>query len=495
MDQSNYEIDQIESLSFKDGVRTRISMYLGTDDTDGIYQALKEVINNSTDEAIMGFGDTINIEVNEEKNEVTIQDFGRGIPFGIRKNGENVLVSIFSKPHTGGKFNNKIYTTSSGLNGIGIKATCLSSLDFTAIVQREGRHAVVVFHKGDLVSYCEEEAQRLQTNGTYIRFTPDKEVFKNMTESFSFNRICQEIENIAFLNKGVHFNVTCGKQSKHFFSKNGIADFIKSKVNTPLMKQPILATATDGNDEVEIAFLWSNDNSQSYVFVNGLYCPEGGSPITGAKTSITTQIKKLSKRDFDGDLIRKGLVYAINCKVQQPSFANQTKSKINNPNLRTLASQAFKEGLELFSKTTEFDTIVNLLVKIQKAENAANRARQQVMETAREIKKNSSKKVFNSDKLKDAETLGPDSILLIVEGDSAAGAMAQARDYKKYGILAIRGKILNPLANTDEKIAKNEEITLLLKALNIVPGEYDSRKLRYGRVAICTDSDSDGYIG
>lgn len=493
MEKENYGIDDIESLSFKDGVRTRIPMYLGTDDTNGIYQALKEVINNSTDEALMGFGDTINIELNEETGEISVQDFGRGIPFGLRGDGENVLVSIFSKPHTGGKFNHKTYTMASGLNGIGIKATCLSAQDFIAIVQRGNRHAIVKFHKGDLVEYHEEDVKRLQMNGTLIKFIPDKEVFKNMEESYTFDRVCQEVENIAFLNKGVHFNITCGNQKKHFYSKNGIADFIKSKVKKSLMKQPILASTKDETDELEIAFMWSADPAQSYVFVNGLYCSEGGTPLTGAKTSITQQIKKLSKKDFDPDLIRKGLVFAINCKVQNPSFANQTKSKINNPNLRTLASQAFRDGIEQFARTPEFDVIITLLAKMQKAENAANKARQQVMETAKEIERNSSKKVFNSEKLKDAKHLGQDSILLIVEGKSAAGAIAQARDYNKYGILAIRGKMLNPLSNPDEKIAQNEEITLLLKALNIVPGKYDPKKLRYGRVGICVDADSDGY--
>ncbi len=496
MGKENYGIDDIESLSFKDGVRTRIPMYLGTDDTDGIYQALKEVINNSTDEAIMGFGDTVNIELNEDTNEISVQDYGRGIPFGIRENGENVLVSVFSKPHTGGKFNNKIYTTSSGLNGIGIKATCLSALDFTAISQRDNRHAIARFHKGELVDYHEEDVKRLQKNGTYIHFIPDKEVFKNMEEPFTFERVCQEIENIAFLNKGVHFNVRCGEKTKQFYSKNGIADFIKNKVKKPLMKQPILASIKDSTDELEIAFMWTADPSQSYVFVNGLYCSEGGTPLTGAKTSVTQQVKRLSKKEFDPDVIRKGLVFAINCKVQEPSFANQTKSKINNPTLRSLASQAFKDGLERFARTPEFDVIINALNKMQKAENAANKARQQVMETAREIEKNGSKKVFNSDKLKDAEKLGPDSTLLIVEGKSAAGAMAQARDAIHYGILSIRGKMLNPLSNNEERIAANEEITLLLKALNIVPGKYDQKRLRYGKVAICTDADSDGaHIG
>lgn len=493
MEKENYGIDDIESLSFKDGVRLRIPMYLGTNDTDGIYQALKEVINNSTDEALMGFGDTININLNEETNEVSIQDYGRGIPFGLREDGENVLVSVFSKPHTGGKFNHKTYTMSSGLNGIGIKATCLSALDFTAIVQRDNRHAIVKFHKGDLIEYHEEDAVRLQMNGTLIKFVPDKEVFQNMEEPYTFDRICQEVENIAFLNKGIHFNVTCGNQQKHFYSKNGIADFIKNKVKKPLMKQPILASTKDGTDELEIAFMWSADPAQSYVFVNGLYCSEGGTPLTGAKTSITQQVKKLSKKDFDPDLIRKGLVFAINCKVQNPSFANQTKSKINNPNLRTLASQAFREGLEKFALTSDFDIIINILEKSQKAENAANRARQAVLESDKEKTVMRSKKALVLDKISDARILGLNSHLLICEGKSARGSAEKGRDKDYHGIFEARGKMINPLTAQEEKYFNNEEIKLLQVAIGVDYGKpLDLKKLRYGYVDFFVDPDVDG---
>ena len=283
------------------------------------------------------------------------------------------------------------------------------------------------------------------------------------------------------------------KEKQEYYSENGIADFILEKVKNPLMKKPMIYNVKDEIDELEIAYMWTKDSTESFVFVNGLLCPEGGSPITGAKTAITNQIKKLSNKDFEPEVIRKGLVYAINCKVAEPSFANQTKSKINNANLRTLAGQAFKESLEIFSKTSEFNNIIDMLVKIQKAEKAAEKARNQILETSKEIEKNANKKVFNSDKLKDAEFLGQDSILLIVEGDSAAGGMAKARDYKKYGILGIKGKIINCLSNSEEKIADNDEVKLLLKAMNIIPGKYNPDKLRYGKIAICTDSDSDGY--
>ena len=494
----SYDINSIQSLDFREGLRTRIQMYLGSDDTDGIYQSFKEIINNATDEALVGYGDKIEITVNEKKNKISVRDYGRGVPFGekiVNEQKENVLISIYTKAHTGGKFDKGAYKNSAGLNGIGGSAACLSSSEFTVQSYRDGTAATANFKKGIPVNYKEETTK--EKTGTFISFIPDKEVFKNMTEHFSFERVCSEIQNIAYLNKGIKFTVTNEetKENKVYYSKNGIADFIKDKVKKPLMK-PIICTAKDETDELELAFMWTNDAAQSYVFVNGLLCPEGGSPITGARTSLTTNIKKLSGKDFDAELIRRGLVFAINCKVSEPSFANQTKSKINNPNLRTLASQAFKDGLEMFSKTNEFESIIAMLIKVQKAEAAADRARKQIMEAAKDIERNQTKKVFNTDKLKDAEFLGQDSTLLIVEGDSAAGAIAKARDYKHYGILAIRGKMLNCLSNSEERIANNEEIKLLLKAMNIVPGKYNSKKLRYGRIAICTDADSDGsHIG
>ena len=486
----SYGINDIEHLEFREGVRQKISMYLGSDDTEGIYQAFKEIVNNSTDEALMGYGNQIDITVDEETNCVSIRDYGRGVPFGIRDNGENVLVSIYTTSHTGGKFGKGAYKNSSGLNGIGGSAVCLSSKTFEVISFRDGKNARLDVCEGNVVDYT--EGTTTEDNGTYVRFTPDKTVFKNMNEHYSFERICSEIQNLAYLNKGIKFTVSNFKEVKEFYSKNGIADFINHKAENALMK-PIICSAKDDRDEVEVAFMWATGGEQSYVFVNGLFCPEGGAPITGAKTAITSVIKKLSGEDLAPELIRKGLIYAINCKVAEPSFANQTKTKINNPNLRTLASQAFREGLQTFAKSKDCDKILKMLSKFQKAEKAAERARKQVLDTAREIKKNQNKRVFNADKLKDAEFLGEDSTLLIVEGNSAGGAMANARDYKKYGILSLRGKILNPLSNTEERIANNEEIKLILKALNIVPGEYNSKKLRYGKVCICTDSDSDGF--
>ena len=488
---NTYDINDIKSLDFRTGVRTRINMYLGSDDNEGTYQALKEIINNSTDEAIAGFGQKIEIQVSEKENEISVRDYGRGVPFGIREDGENVLVSIYSRSHTGGKFEEGAYKNSSGLNGIGAKCVCLSSKYFEVFSYRDKKYAHAIFNKGVLEGYDSGESNA--PNGTWVKFSPDPTVFKNGEIGYSFDRICNDIHDISYLYTGITFSIinTDTGNKTSYCAKNGIVDFIKDNNKNPLHKHIITGSAQDEADKIEIAFQWSDGKESEYVFVNGLRCPEGGSPITGAKSAITRTFNSLSGQKFDGDSIRDGLFYVINCSVAQPSFANQTKSKINNANLRALASNAFSDALKQMKAKygDEFDSIVEMLKKVVRAEAAAERARQQVLNATKEIEKNNKKKVFASDKLKDAEYLGQDSILLLVEGLSAASSIAMARDEKKFGILALRGKPINAFANDEEKIYENEEVKLLLSAMNIIPGKYNSSKLRYGRIGICSDAD------
>lgn len=489
---NEYTAENIKHLDTRNAMRQRIQMYLGSDDTDGIYQAFKEIINNSTDEALAGYGNKIHIQVDEEHNSIQVRDYGRGVPFGII-DGRNILVAIYTESHTGGKFDKGAYKNSSGLNGIGGTAVCMSSETFFVKSIRDGKIAEAKFKEGNLIDYSEKTNNTNET-GTIVGFIPDKEVFQNMTETFSYDRICSEIKNISYLNKGIHFIIeaTDGRKQE-FYSENGIADFIKDNISKPLMRAPIICSAKDETDEVEVAFMWTGDVGTSYVFVNGLYCPEGGSPVTGAKTTITTSIKRLSKKDFDPELIRKGLVYAINCKVANPSFANQTKSKINNPNLRTLVSQAFKEGLEEFSNVPEFSSIIEMMIKFQKAEKAADKAREAILNHTKEMSDIRKNKLAFIEKLSDAENLGQDAVLCIVEGDSAGDSVAIGRDAKKYGILRIKGKMKNCLKAEDEEIYKNEEIKMLLYSLGIDINNYDPKKLRYGKIAILVDPDDDGY--
>ena len=493
----NYGVENIQHLETREAIRTRIQMYLGSDDTDGIYQALKEIINNSTDEAIAGYGKEIDIRLDEESNTVEVRDYGRGVPFGV-KDGRNFLVAIYTESHTGGKFDKNAYKNSSGLNGIGGTAVCMSSLDFLVRSIRDNKVAEAYFHEGTLQEYKEmtmtEFGRDTGGTGTYVRFTPDKEVFKNMTEPFSYDRICEEIKNIAYLNKGIKFIVetTQGKK-KEYFSENGIADFIKDKVKNPLMNAPIIASAKDDTDELEIAFMWTGDPTQEYVFVNGLYCPFGGSPVTGAKTKITTKIKNLSGKSFDPELIRKGLVFAINCKVANPSFANQTKSKINNPNLRTLASEAFEKGLTEFSALPEYAALIESLEKFQKAEKAADALREKILNAAKEVSEMRTKKGMILDKVSDAKVLGENSRLLICEGKSASGSAKKGRDKDTMGIFEARGKIINGLSSSEDKFLDNGEIKQLQVAVGFDYGKpLNIKKLRYGYIDFFVDPDVDG---
>lgn len=493
----NYGVENIQHLETREAIRTRIQMYLGSDDTDGIYQALKEIINNSTDEAIAGYGKEIDIRLDEESNTVEVRDYGRGVPFGV-KDGRNFLVAIYTESHTGGKFDKNAYKNSSGLNGIGGTAVCMSSFDFLVRSIRDNKVAEAYFHEGILQDYKEmtmtEFGRETGGTGTYVRFTPDKEVFKNMTEPFSYDRICEEIKNIAYLNKGIKFIVetTQGKK-KEFFSENGIADFIKDKVKNPLMNAPIIASAKDDVDELEIAFMWTADPTQEYVFVNGLYCPFGGSPVTGAKTKITTKIKNLSGKSFDPELIRKGLVFAINCKVANPSFANQTKSKINNPNLRTLASEAFDKGLTEFSALPEYAALIESLEKFQKAEKAADALREKILNAAKEVSEMRTKKGMILDKVSDAKVLGENSRLLICEGKSASGSAKKGRDKDTMGIFEARGKIINGLSSSEDKFLDNGEIKQLQVAVGFDYGKpLNIKKLRYGYIDFFVDPDVDG---
>lgn len=491
---TNYGIEDIESLSFKDGVRTRIAMYLGSADMQGVYNAIQEIISNSIDEYYMGYGEKIEIGLGPD-NMITITDKGRGVPFGIKEDGTNVLVDIFSRAHTGGKFNDKVYNSVAGLNGIGAKATCLSSLYFNVSVVRDGKHAMASWEKGELVKYKEEDWRDKEEHGTSIQFAPDPEVYNLEPIKIDFDVLCEKCKNLSYLTKGLTFILETENKKISYCAKNGLLDLIKDNVKNPIHSTPIYFEMNEEQNKVEIALQWTRDYEKSFVFTNGLENIEGGTSLTGMKTAITTFMKKQFKGEFNGDMARTGLVYAVSCKTPNPSFANQTKTKINNPELRGLAQRATSQALNDFSirRKNEFEQVIDFLLKEKKAEAAAERARKQVLEATKDIEKNQKKKVFASDKLKDAEFLGENSTLLIVEGNSAAASMAIARDIRKYGILAIRGKILNCLAHPEEKIFQNEEIKLLLSAMNINPGKYDSKKLRYGKIAICVDADSDGY--
>ena len=490
---SEYNADSIKSLSFREGVRQRIQMYLGSDDIEGTYQALKEIINNSTDEALAGYGKKIEIRLQTDTNEISVRDYGRGVPFLVRENGENVLVNIYTKAHTGGKFDHSAYRNASGLNGIGGTCVCLSSLKFRVESYRDKKKATATFYKGELQSYKEEKTT--EKNGTYISFIPDPEVFSNGVIGYDIERICNDIKDISYLYPGIIFTVADENGEQSYCAKNGILDFIKDRVSKPLNKHILHWEETDGTDKVEIAFQWGTDHEEAYTFVNGLRVPEHGTTLTGAKTAITKTFNSLCDRNFNGDKIRENMCLVMNCQVVNPSFANQTKSKINNASLRTLCSKAFTNALKEMAEkySSEFENIVSLMEKVDKAEQAANKAREAILNFEKDTTPQKKTGLYLSEKLKDCREHGEESFLGITEGDSALGAMAQARDIKHVALMPIRGKIISALKNNLDDVLANEEVKSIFSALNCgILDKYDSKKLRYGKVGIMTDADKDG---
>ena len=494
----NYTAQDIETLSFRDAIRERVAMYMGSADNQGVLQCVRELITNSIDEATMGYGNLIVVEL--DNNKVTVADYARGVPFGLREDGTEAMEAIYTMPHTGGKFNEKVYQNVAGMNGIGSKGVALSSSYFKAVSYRDGKKATLILEDGIKQSFEIVDDNEHQP-GTVVTFVPSPKVYNLEPIKIKFENLKEMCKNWSYLTKGVKFSLIdhVSKERVEYYSANGIIDFLKDSIKKPIHKTPLYISVEENGIECEVAMQWAADRKEHwYVFTNGLANAEGGTSLTGVKTAITNFFKKKFKGEFSPEVARSGLFYVVNCKVPNPSFANQTKTKVNNPELRGLAQRATGQMLDDFSRryVGEFESIIELLTKELKAERAAEKARKQVLEASKEIEKNQKKKVFASDKLKDAEFLGQNSTLLIVEGNSAMGGMAQARDYTKYGILAIRGKIINCLSNPEEKIYNNEEIKLLLSAMNIIPGKYNSSKLRYGRIAICTDADSDGaHIG
>lgn len=362
---------------------------------------------------------------------------------------------------------------------------------------RDGQIAYLKLIKGKKEKFEIKPATSKKT-GTKVSFIPSQEVYNVEPIQIDFEEIKKMCRDWSYLMKGLTFELTNHMTNEHiiYCSKNGLIDFVKDNSAQPLHKTPLSISFEDGPYKTEIAMIWTNSrHEESHVFTNGLENIAGGSSLTGCKTALTNFFKKKFKDEAGPEIARRGLFYAISCKAPNPSFSNQTKTKVNTPELRGLCQRATSKMLEDFEKkhNAEFQKILEILTKEIKAEKVAERARKQVLEANKEIEKNQKRKVFASDKLKDAEFLGQDSTLLLSEGLSASSSLAVARDEKHFGILALRGKPINAFTNDDEKFYQNEEIKILLSAMNITPGKYDSKKLRYGRICICSDADSDGY--
>ena len=376
---------------------------------------------------------------------------------------------------------------------IGAKGTALSSDHFKVISIRDRKSATLILKKGVKEKFTVEDSGS-KPNGTYVEFIPSQEVYRLEPIKIEFSEVKKMCQDWSYLCKGLRFVLKdeMTGETVTYLSKNGLVDLMLEKGGRAINKTPLSVILKEDGVEAEICLEWTDRrNEEWHVFTNGLENSEGGTSLTGVKTALTNFFKKKVKGDVSPETLRKGLFYAVSCKIPNPSFSDQTKTKINSPVLRGLCQRATTQMLNEFEvkHRDEFEKVIDLLTREAKADIAAEKARKQVLDAAKDVEKNQKRKVFASDKLKDAEFIGQDAMLLICEGDSSLGGMSQARDYRHVGLLAIRGKMLNCLSNNEEKIYQNEEIKLLLSAMNIIPGRYDAKKLRYGKLAICSDAD------
>ncbi len=498
MSTTNYGAEQIVSLSAGRAFREKIGMYLSADRQEAINLGLRELIVNVQDEyeIYKPRNPFLKIRLDTINRIISVEDNMRGIPVGIRQDGINSLTAAFLIPHSGGKHTEGAYSSAIGINGEGNKVVCHTAKWLKVEVHRDGKIYRQQFESNDEGAHPLSEVQEFPgtpATGTYIVYQPDPAVYGDVFIDVAALR--RMLTEISYFTIGLKIVLDVDGTEEIFLCKNGLVDGLEHP--QPISK-PFSYFYETPDCKVELALQWVQKKGDIRGYANGLFMPDGGAFITGFRTSLTKAFNNLSGGKFTGEQIRDVLDGFVSVKVRVGQFSNQAKTALANPEARTATSTAITNALKEFAakNPADFARVVEILNKVVKAEAAAENARKKVMEATKEVEINQRKKVFASDKLKDAKFLGQDSILLLVEGKSAASSMAVARDVEKYGILGLKGKMINCLANSEEDIFDNEEIKLLLSALNITPGNYSSSKLRYGKVAICTDADSDGsHIG
>lgn len=502
---NNYNADSIQTLEGLAPFRKSPAMYIGNTSDYGLFHVVKEIVNNSVDE-FMNSEVTSNVTITLlTDGGIQIKDNGRGFPHGMIDDTFSILGGCFGKEHTGGKFNNSGtsgYNSSGGMHGIGCKCAAALGKLTKAISYRDGIEESVEFSQGKMLKQITNGKCDKALHGTIVTWYPDPEIFETIT--FDMKRIEKELcQEYSFLNSGLEFTINNEKEeyTKSYLSHNGIADYIDYlNGNNEYIMKPIILKETEGDFSVEIGIAYNNKYSNTIRLYTNSIPQTKGTHLTGFKTAWTSAINTFAKENkllkakdsnLTGSDLEEGQILVINFKMIDPKFDGQIKENLSSTEGRTYVQKLVSNNIQNYFT---FDTkgVKNVIEKALGAKKAADAARK-AREAAREGKKARKKKVFNPDKLKDAEHLGKDSILLIVEGNSAAASMAVARDTSKYGILGLRGKLINAYTNKAEKLNANEEIQLLLTALGVIPGAYNSKDLRYGKIAICTDSDSDGF--
>ncbi|GGC22566.1 DNA topoisomerase (ATP-hydrolyzing) [Parapedobacter defluvii] len=479
-----YNEDSIRSLDWKEHIRLRPGMYIGklgdgSAYDDGIYVLLKEVVDNSIDEFVMGAGKTIEITVNEHK--VSVRDYGRGIPIGS-------VVDVVSKINTGGKYDSKAFQKSVGLNGVGTKAVNALSTSFVVQSYRDGKTRIAEFSKGELVK--DEEKTTTQRNGTAVTFYPDDSIFRNYHYRLEF--VENMIWNYVFLNSGLTVNFNGQK----FVSENGLKDLLERNIDTESMRYPIIHLK---GDDIEVAITHGQQYGEEYYsFVNGQHTTQGGTHQAAFREAVVKTVREFYKKDFDASDIRASIIGAIAIKVQEPVFESQTKTKLGSqnigpegPTVRTFINDFVKKALDDYLHKHS-DTAEALQKRILQSE----RERKDIAGIKKLANERAKKASLHNRKLRDCKIhygenheLAQQTTLFITEGDSASGSITKSRDVQTQAVFSLKGKPLNAFGLTKKVVYENEEFNLLQHALNIEDG-LDG--LRYNNIVIATDADVDG---
>ena len=488
MSKNLYDENSIKSLDWKEHIRLRPGMYIGklgngSSQDDGIYVLLKEIIDNSIDEFVMGYGKTIDIKINNEKAK--IRDFGRGIPLGK-------LIDCVSKINTGGKYDSKAFQKSVGLNGIGTKAVNALSDLFIVKSIRDGKSKQVEFSRGKIFLDAKIEKTTIRS-GTKTIFKPDKKIFS--TYSFHSEYIKEQIWNYVYLNSGLIINFNGNK----YFSERGLLDLLSKKTNIKKLQYPIIHLI---GDDIEIAITHSNQYGEEYYsFVNGQHTTQGGTHLASFKEAIVRAVREFFGKDYDANDIRSSIVASISIRIQNPIFESQTKTKLGSfdmgpdgPTIRIFINDFIKKNLDDFLHKNP-ETAEKLKSRILQSE----KERKDMAGIKKLANRRAKKANLHNKKLRDCQIhlnnkkttldLRLNSSIFITEGDSASGSITKSRDVSSQAVFSLRGKPLNTFGLRKKIVYENEEFNLLQHALNI---ENGINELKYNKIIIATDADVDG---
>ena len=509
----NYGADQIQALEGMEHVRMRPSMYIGDVGVRGLHHLVYEVVDNSIDEAMGGYCDTVNVWINED-NSITVTDNGRGIPVDIhKKEGVSALEVVMTKIGAGGKFDKDSYKVSGGLHGVGVSVVNALSGALKATVYREGKIYEQEYERGKSM-YPVKSVGTTDFRGTMVTFKPDHEIFQQTLE-FNYDTLANRLRELSYLNKGLTITLEDKRfteedgtfKGETFHSKEGLKEFIRFlDGNREMLIGDVISMEGEKNGiPVEVAMVYNTSYTENlHSYVNNINTHEGGTHLSGFRRGLTNTLKKyadasgmLDKLKFDiaGDDFREGLTAIISVKVGEPQFEGQTKTKLGNREVTSAVSQAVSEMLENYLEENPIDAkvIVQKVILAATARHAARKAREMVQR----------KTVMSGGglpgKLSDCSEQDPEKCeVFLVEGDSAGGTAKQGRDRKFQAILPLRGKILNVEKAMQHKVFENEEIRNIFTALGVTIGtEEDSKalnlsKLRYHKVVIMCDADVDG---